>query len=62
MPTTEQLTCPKCHGQLAKVFTGQRQRTFACPKCGPPTRSHHDTWSTGLGEQRPTAAGITIRQ
>lgn len=38
MPTTEQLTCPKCHGQLAKVFTGQRprQRSFACPKCDSP--------------------------
>jgi hypothetical protein len=35
MPTTEQLTCPKCQGELAKIFTGQRprRRAFVCPKC-----------------------------
>jgi hypothetical protein len=38
VPTTEQLTCPKCQGELAKIFTGQRprRRAFACPKCDLP--------------------------
>jgi hypothetical protein len=35
MLTAEQLTCPKCQGQLAAVFAGKRprRRQLVCPNC-----------------------------